>query len=197
MEEEEMATEQKDAPPAQIESELAPPVAFTVIHSDESAADPLEPARLSDVDGEPDIEGAPDVEPDRAETTSASTTETESEVRADVEDAVVDAPTAPVRHQALANAFEPDLAAARDSMVAVNVKVLQAFLTNAETSLDFLAALPSVKSLSELIALQSKFASKQVDALMRPAAEIGAMTQTTMVNTFGATRNQITRSVGN
>jgi hypothetical protein len=82
-------------------------------------------------------------------------------------------------------------------MVAVNVKVLQAFLANAETNLDFLAALPSVRSLSEFVALQSQFASKQVDAMVRPAAQIGALTQNTMASAVDVMRNQITRSVRN
>jgi hypothetical protein len=200
MEEEEMATEQKDAPSAQIESELAPPVAFTIIHSDDSAAETHEPPSLSDVEGAldieaaPDVEGAPDVEPDQAETNGASAAEFQQD-ETPSEDRVADGPTAAVHE--LGAAFERDFAAVRDRMVAVNVKVLQAFLTNAEMNLDFLAALPSVRSLSELIALQSKFASKQVDAMVRPAAEIGVMTQNTMASAVDAMRNQTARSVRN
>jgi hypothetical protein len=185
MEEEEMATEQKDALSAQIESKLAPPVAFAVIHSDDSAAKTLEPPNL------------PDVEPNQAETNGASVAEFQQDESSAGEDEAADAPTAPVRPRTLATAFERDFAAARERMVAVNVKVLQAFLANAETNLDFLAALPSVRSLSELVALQRKFASKQVDAMVRPAAEIGALTQNTMASAIEAVRNQITRSVKN
>jgi hypothetical protein len=190
MEEGEMATKPNSPPLEQNEDELAPPVAFTVIHSDESPAESLESAGASDV------ERALDVESDLEETSGAPAGVDKDRSAADAEGAA-DAPTAGVREQASATAFEQNFAAARDRMIAINVKVLQAFLANAETNLDFLAALPSVRSLSELVALQSKFASKQVDAMVRPAAEIGAMTQDTMARTVDAMRNQVKRPVRN
>lgn len=160
-----MATEPKDAPSAQIESALAPPVAFTIIQSDASRDESVEPAVAPEPNDafRADIEGAAAKEDDRT--------------------------------AAPASAFEQDFTAARDRMIAINVKILQASLTNAETTLDFLAALPSVRSVTELIALQSKFASKQVDAMVGPAAEIGAMTQNTMTSTVDSMRNRITRFV--
>jgi hypothetical protein len=82
-------------------------------------------------------------------------------------------------------------------MVAINVKAFQVFLVNAETGLDFLTALASVRWFSELIALQSKFAYKQVDAMMRPAAEISVMTQKTMASAVDSMKDQMTRSVKN
>jgi hypothetical protein len=183
MEEEEMATEPKDALSAQIESTIAPPVAFTVIHSDESAGE------------SPEATGAPDSDSTPAETIGASVEIQEADRVG--EDEAAEAPPATVRNKASATAFEQNFAASKDRMVAINIKVLQAFLANAETNLDFLTALPSVRSLSELIALQSEFACKQVDAMVRPAAEIGAMTQNTMASALDAMRNQITRSVRN
>jgi hypothetical protein len=190
MEEEEMAIKPDDPPLEQNEDELAPPVAFTLIHSDESPA--LESA------GAPDVEAALDVESDLEETNGApAEVDTDGDAAGEERVAVAVAPAAVIRDQALATAFEQNFAAARDRMIAINVRVLQAFLANAETNLDFLAALPSVKSLSELIALQSQFASRQVDAMVRPAAEIGAMTQDTMARTVDAMRNQVRRPVRN
>jgi hypothetical protein len=187
-----MATEQKDAPSAQIESELAPPVAFAIIHSDESAVETLESAGLPDVEGAPDIEGAPGVEPEEAN--GAFPVEFQQDHRSIGEE---DAPTASGGDKGLATELGPDFAAAGDGMAAVNVRVLQAFLANTETNFDFLTALPSVRSFSELIALQSKFVSKQVDAMARPAAEISVMTQKTMANAVDAMTSQITRSIRN
>jgi hypothetical protein len=186
----EMAIKPNDPPLEQNEDELAPPVAFTVMHSGEPPAQSLESA------GAPDVEAALDVESDLEETNGAPA-EIDEDGGAAGEERVADTPEAVVRDQALATAFEQNFAATRDRMIAINVKVLQAFLANAETNLDFLAALPSVKSLSELIALQSQFASKQVDALARPAAEIGAMTQDTMARTVDAMRNQVRRPIRN
>jgi hypothetical protein len=180
MEEAEMATEPKDSNSTQIEAELAPPVAFTVIHSEESAAEGLESAAPSDIEGGPD----------QPETNSAPAPEMQEGAPAGGEEKAADSRTARDGPKAPATAFDQNFAAARDRMIALNVKVLQAFLANAETNLDFLAALPSVRSLSELIALQSKFASKQVDAMARPAAEISAMTQGAMKNALEAMRNQ-------
>jgi hypothetical protein len=190
MEEEEMGTEPKDAPSEQdaqsAENEVAPapPAAFTVIHSDESAAGSLESS------------GAPVVESHLEATSGAPAAGIEQDSPAG-EDEVAYATAAAIRDKASATAFEQNFATARDRMVAINVKALQAFLANAETNLDFLAALASVRSLSELIALQSRFAYRQVDAIMRPAAEISAMTQKTMASTVESVTEQITRSVKN
>lgn len=190
-----MTTESKDAPSEQSEAELAPPLAFTVIHSSQSAAE--SPVSAADQDVESAPEGESDlVESGLPETSGASAAETRQSSRADAEKAVADAPAVAVRiNRAKAPAGFEDFAAARDQMVAINVKAFQTFLANAETSLDFLTALASAKSLSELIALQSRFAYKQIDAMMRPAAEISAMTQKTMANAVESMRDQVTRSV--
>lgn len=175
-----MATEPKDSNSTQIEAELAPPVAF--IDSDESAVKSLEST------------GGRDSESNPAETNGASA-EIEQGRHIAGEEAA-DAPTLAVRNKSSRAAFEQNFAAVRDRMLAINAKVLQAFLANAEANLDFLMALPSVRSLSELIALQSEFGCKQVDAMAKPAAEIGVITQNTMASALDAMRNQITRSVG-
>lgn len=175
-----MATEPKDFPSTQIESTLTPPLAFRIIHSGESAAEGPESAGLADIKDAPD----------QRETNGAPATEMQEGAHADDKEEALDSQTARVDPKALAAAFEQDFVAVRDKMIAANMKVLQAFLANAEANLDFLVALPSVRSFSELIALQSKFACKQVDAMVRPAGEIGAMPQKTMMSAVEAMRSE-------
>jgi len=81
-------------------------------------------------------------------------------------------------------------------MVAINVKVLQAFLSHAETNFDFLPALSSIRSFPES-PWQSDFAGKQGDAMVRPCGgEIGAMTQSLMASAVGSMRGQTRRPSG-
>ena len=64
-----------------------------------------------------------------------------------------------------ASAFEVSFAAAKDGAVAINTKAFEALRANADANFDFLKAVFAVKSLPDLIALQSEFARKQVETL--------------------------------
>jgi phasin len=93
-----------------------------------------------------------------------------------------------------ANALELSFAAAKDGVVAINAKALEALRANAEANFDFMKASLTVKSLSDLVALQSEFARKQVDAMTGQAKDIGALTQKTMASAIEPLKDQMAKS---
>jgi len=74
-------------------------------------------------------------------------------------------------------ALEGSFSAAKTGLVAINAKALDALRANAEANFDFVKSVVAVKSVSEFVALQSDFASKQMAALTNQAKEIGALAQ--------------------
>jgi phasin len=93
-----------------------------------------------------------------------------------------------------ANAFELSFAAAKDGAVAINAKALEALRANAEANFEFVKASLTAKSLSDLVALQSEFARKQVDAMTGQAKDISALTQKTMVSAIEPLKDQMAKS---
>ena len=91
-------------------------------------------------------------------------------------------------------AFEQSFAAAKDGAVAINAKALEALRANAEANFDFMKASFAVKSLSDLVALQSEFARKQVEAVTGQAKDIGALTQKTVADSFTPIKDQVAKT---
>ena len=60
-------------------------------------------------------------------------------------------------------AVEASYGAARDGVVAFNVKAIEALKAGADANFDLLVSLASVKSISELVTLQGEFARKQFE----------------------------------
>ena len=60
-------------------------------------------------------------------------------------------------------AVEASYDAARDGVVALNVKAIEALKAGADANFDLIASLASAKSVSELVALQSEFARKRFE----------------------------------
>src|SRR5574340_1154840 len=98
------------------------------------------------------VESAPHV--------SESVAEIQDKVRSALEKGVVESKAAFAKARAgagdAANAFEQSFAAAKDGAVAINAKALEALRANAEANFDFMKATFRVKSLSDLVALQSE-----------------------------------------
>jgi phasin len=92
-----------------------------------------------------------------------------------------------------ATAFEMSFTAAKDGVIAINAKAFDALRANTEANFDFMKASLAVKSFSDLIALQSEFARKQVDAITVQAKDIGALTQKTVANTFEPIKDQVAK----
>jgi phasin len=93
-----------------------------------------------------------------------------------------------------ANAFEVSFAAAKDGALAINAKALDAMRTNADANFDFWKAMFSVKSLPDLITLQTEFARKQVETITSQTKDFGAMAQKAMADAVEPIKEQAARS---
>jgi hypothetical protein len=71
-----------------------------------------------------------------------------------------------------ASAFEVCFAAAKDGALAVNAKTFEALRVNADANFDFLKSVFAAKSLSDVIALQTEFARKQVETMTSQTKDI-------------------------
>jgi phasin len=93
-----------------------------------------------------------------------------------------------------ANAFEVSFAAAKDGALAINAKALDAMRANADANFDFWKAMFSVKSLPDLITLQTEFARKQVETITSQTKDFGAMAQKAMADAVEPIKEQAARS---
>jgi phasin len=93
-----------------------------------------------------------------------------------------------------ANAFEVSFAAAKDGALAINAKALEAMRANADANFDFWKAMFSVKSLPDLLTLQTEFARKQVETITSQAKDFGAMAQKAMADAVEPIKEQAARS---
>jgi phasin len=93
-----------------------------------------------------------------------------------------------------ANAFEVSFAAAKDGALALHAKAFETVRANADANFDFLKAMFAVKSLPELIALQTEFARKQVETITGQAKDFGAMAQKAMTDAVEPIKEQAARS---
>ncbi len=119
-------------------------------------------------------------------------------VRAAVEKGVVESRAAFVKAKVsaddAANALEQSFTAAKDGVIAINAKAMEALRANTEANFEFVKASFAVKSLSDLVALQSEFTRKQVDALTGQAKDIGALTQKTIAEAIEPIKGQMAKS---
>jgi phasin len=93
-----------------------------------------------------------------------------------------------------ANAFEVSLAAAKDGALAINVKAFETLRANADANFNFLKAIFAVKSLPELITLQTEFTRKQVETITGQTKDLGALAQKAMADAVAPIKDQYARS---
>jgi phasin len=93
-----------------------------------------------------------------------------------------------------ASAFEVSLTAAKDGALAINAKAFDTLRTNADANFDFLKAVLAVKSLPDLVTLQSEFARKQAETIASQAKDFGALTQKAMTDAVAPIKEQMTKS---
>ena len=79
-------------------------------------------------------------------------------------------------------------------MIAFNSKAFGALRANAETNFDYLMASFEAKSLSDLVALQSDYARKQVEFMTAQAKEFGVLAQKTLTDTVEPIKEQVAKS---
>jgi phasin len=93
-----------------------------------------------------------------------------------------------------ASAIEVSFAAAKDGALAINAKAFDALRANTDASFDFLKAVFAVKSLPDLITLQTEFARKQVETITAQTKDFGALVQKTMTDAVEPLKEQAARS---
>src|ERR1700722_1919106 len=93
-----------------------------------------------------------------------------------------------------ASAFEVSFAAAKDGALAINAKALEAMRANAGANFDFWKAMVSVKSLPDLLALQTEFARKQVETMTSQTKDFGALAQKAMAAGVHPIKEQVAKS---
>ena len=93
-----------------------------------------------------------------------------------------------------ASAIEVSFAAAKDGALAINAKALEAMRANADANFDFWKAMFSVKSLPDLITLQTEFARKQVETMTSQTKDFGAMAQKAMADAVEPIKEQVAKS---
>ena len=79
-------------------------------------------------------------------------------------------------------------------MIAFNAKALAAVRANAEANFDFVKASLAVKSVTDLVALQSDFARKQTDAVVVQFKDLAELAKKTVVETIEPIKDQVTKS---
>src|ERR1700684_279943 len=136
--------------------------------------------------------------PSEAQLAAAPAAEIQQSFRSALEKGVVEsrAAFAKVKTAAdeTANAFEVSLAAAKDGAVAINAKAFDALRTNADANFDFFKAVFAVKSLSDLITLQTEVAREQVETITGQGKDFGALAQKAMADAVGPIKDQIAKS---
>jgi phasin len=147
---------------------------------------------------EPDLDvEAPGVE-EAVAAVAEPAAEMQETIRATLEKSVVESRAVFAKAKASADeaatAFEQSLAAAKDGVIAINAKTLEAFRTNTEANLDFVKACFAVKSLSDLVALQTDFARKRVDTATAQIKDLGALMQKAMVETIEPVKGRVAKS---
>src|SRR3984885_13901483 len=136
--------------------------------------------------------------PSEAKLASAPAAEIQQSFRSALEKGVVESRAAFAKAKAAAdetaNAFEVSLAAAKVGALAINTKAFEELRLNADANFDFLKAVFAVKSLPDLIALQTEFTRKQVETITGQGKDFGALAQKAMADAVGPIKDQIAKS---
>ncbi len=117
-------------------------------------------------------EAAPQVEtPEPAQETARAIVESGPAIFADAKSA---GPAKTAAEEATA-AVGASFGAARDGVIAFNVKAIEAIKDEADANLDMLASLAGAKSISQVIALQTEFARQRFEHAATRAKELAEL----------------------
>jgi phasin len=137
-------------------------------------------------------------QPSEVKLAAASATEVQLSIRNALEKGVVDSRAAFAKAKTAADetasAFEVSFAAAKHGALAINTKAFEALRVNADANFDFLKAVFAVKSLPDLITLQTEFARKQVETMTGQSKDFGALAQKAMADAVEPIKEQVARS---
>src|SRR3984957_17577382 len=160
-----------------------------------SAVPPVIPAAAS-VEGAVATVNA--VLPREAKLSAAPAPEIQQSFRSALEKGVVESRAAFAKAKTAADetasACEVSFAAAKDGALAINTKAFEALRVNADANFDFLKAVFTVKSLPDLITLQTEFARKQVETITGQSKDFGALAQKAMADAVEPIKEQVARS---
>jgi phasin len=138
------------------------------------------------------------VESTEAQLAAAPAAEIQQSLRSALEKGVVESRAvftkAKIVADETASAFEVSFAAAKDGALAINAKAFDALRANADASFDFLKAVFAVKSLPDLVTLQTEFARKQAETIASQSKEFGALAQKAMTDAVEPLKEQAARS---
>src|ERR1700735_188264 len=153
-----------------------------------SAAAPVEPA-VATVNA---------LLPSEVKLAAAPAVEIQQSVRSALEKGVVESRAAFAKAKTAADetasAFEVSFAAAKDGARAINTKAFEALRFNADANFDFLKAVFAVKSLPDLITLQTEFTRKQVETITGQSKDFGALAQKAMADAVVPIKEHVARS---
>jgi phasin family protein len=90
-------------------------------------------------------------------------------------------------------AVEASVGAARNGVVAFNVKAIEALKAGADANFDLVASLASAKSLSELVRLQSEFAAKRYEETTSHAKALAELARKTADEAFSPLKAQVAK----
>ena len=138
------------------------------------------------------------VESTEAQLAPAPAAEIQESLRSALEKGVVESRAvftkAKIAADETASAFEVSFAAAKDGALAINAKAFDALRANADASFDFLKAAFAVKSLPDLVTLQTEFARKQLETIASQTKDFGALTQKAVADAVEPLKEQAARS---
>ena len=136
--------------------------------------------------------------PSEAKFAAAPAAEIQQSVRSALEKGVVESRAAFAKAKTAADetvsAFEVSFAAAKDGALAINAKAFEALRANADANFDFLKAVFAVKSLPDLVTLQTEFARKQVETITGQSKDFGALAQKAMADAVEPIKEQVAKS---
>ncbi len=138
------------------------------------------------------------VESTEAQLAAAPAAEIQQSLRTALEKGVVESRAvftkAKIAADETASAFEVSFAAAKEGALAINAKAFDALRANADASFDFLKAAFAVKSLPDLVTLQTEFARKQGETMASQTKEFGALAQKAIADAMEPLKEQAARS---
>jgi phasin len=138
------------------------------------------------------------VESTEAQLAAAPAAEIQQSLRIALEKGVVESRAvftkAKIAADETASAFEVSFSAAKDGALAINAKAFEALRANADANFDFLKAVFAVKSLPDLVTLQTEFARKQVETIASQTKDFGALAQKAVADAVEPLKEQAARS---
>jgi phasin len=138
------------------------------------------------------------IESAEARLAAAPAEEIQESLRAALEKGVVESRAvfikAKIAADETASAIEVSFAAAKDGALAINAKAFEALRANADASFDFLKAAFAVKSLPDLVTLQTEFARKQAETISSQTKDFGALAQKAVADAVEPLKEQAARS---